>query len=139
MNSGEPIKMSLDSTTPRNVPLTNVTSTSSSLPTTSTPDLEISSFSEEVRDINNQTPSQNLHKSGNDTVFEGQERNSSNQIQSSKSRDSFVTSRLTRTQAELYIANQVEMLQTSEANAHSPEQIDQLIHAILRDNPDLSQ
>ena len=63
INSGEPTKMSLDDTTPRNVPLTNVTSTSSSLPTTSTPDLEISSFSEEVRDINNQTPNQNLHKS----------------------------------------------------------------------------
>ena len=139
ISSGEPTKMSLDSTTPRNVPLTNVTSTSSSLPTTSTPDLEISSFSEEVRDINNQTPNQNLHKSGNNTVFEGQERNTSNEIQSRKSKDSFVTSRLTRTQAELYIANQVEMLQTSEANAHSPEQIDQLIHAILRDNPDLSQ
>ena len=76
MTSGEPTKLSLDNITPRNIPLTNVTSTSSSLPTTSTPDLEISSYSEEVRDINNQTPSQNLHKSGNDTVFEGQERNS---------------------------------------------------------------
>jgi hypothetical protein len=105
----------LGHTTPRNVRLTNVASTSSSLPTTSTPDLEISSFSEEVSNINNRHSNQNLRKSKDSTAFEDSRQNCRNEF-SELNKASFIPNRMTRTQAELYIANQVELLQTSEAN-----------------------
>ena len=128
----------IDHTTPRKSTLTTITSTSSSLPTTSTPDLEISSFSEEVSNINHQIANNNLPQSNDMNEFIETEPNNTNE-KSMHKKESFIPNRLTRTQAELYIADQVELLQTSEANAHSPEQIDLLINAILRDNPDLSQ
>ena len=134
----EQAKNLTDITTPRKVTLTNVTSTSSSLPTTSTPDLEISSLSEEVSKINHQNSNLNPHLPSGLTTFADADVTSANKG-STHIKDASIPNRLTRTQAELYIANQVELLQTSEANAHSPEQIDLLIQAILRDNPDLSQ
>ena len=128
----------LDHTTPSKDRLTNVASTSSSLPTTSTPDLEISSLSEEVSNINNKHSNQNLRKSKELKEFVEDQKNCRNEFPK-PTKASFIPNRMTRTQAELYIANQVELLQSSEANAHNPEQIDQLTQAILRDNPDLSQ
>ena len=45
----------------------------------------------------------------------------------------------TRKQCDMYISKQVELLQTSESHADSPQKIKETVKQILADNPDLPQ
>ena len=47
--------------------------------------------------------------------------------------------KLTRKQAELYISNQVELLQKAEVHAHAPEKMAEIVAKILEHNPDLAE
>lgn len=114
-------------------------SSTSSIPSTSTPDLDTSSFSAEVSQINSPHSVPNIYKPPFIKLNMSDEKNGTNKNLLSKNRHDFKSARLTRKQAELYIANQVELLQTAEVHAESPEQIDQVVKTILRYNPDLAQ
>merc|ERR1719489_457260 len=86
-------------------------------------DLDMSSFSAEVANINSKlmTPEESDAATETGNLLD------------------FTIGKVSRKQAELYIANQVELLQKAQVHAHPPEKMAMVVAKILEHNPDLSE
>ena len=126
--------------TPLNLPTMTGNSARSAFPSTSTPDLDMSPFSAEVSTINDQHLTNQYTNAYDEKPGQvGSKTHADIEGVVEQNTEQFIPNRLTHKQAELYIANQVELLQTAEVHAHRPEQIENVVKAILKHNPDLAQ
>ena len=112
---------------------------SSSMQSNSTLDLDHSSFSEEMLNFNLKKSLNDINKQYSAKIPCFNDEKELTKFSTNNKIECQIPNRLTRRQAELYIANQVELLQTAEVHAQKPNQIEKVVKAILKHNPDLLQ